>query len=392
MGNIMYTDEQIKFLISKRKADKDWKTITNEYNRKFQDSKTTKSLQTAYDRYKDVIGTDGISLQKIMENRRLSNSKNNISKENRIILDHLANQKDLIEELKDTLKGMKFNKPTIVKVPKSKNKRNMTQEIMITDIHYGKKTKKVNLSVIRDRVKRAATAALKELDRYQHSYNVNDIVLFIGGDILENADFHGKESTKCSEFGTNEQIVSAVISLFEDLVTPIVSSGRNITAIAVTGNHDRDDEKKTFHYPGLYHKTYIIYTLLEYMCKLAGYKNITFNIPEGVYATHYIYNDLILYEHLDNVDGGLQRKSMLYHMAKRSGQIGKVVKFMRGGHYHELTMFGRGTVIVGPSIPGNDSYAEIKGFSSEAGIVINYYVENSDRPDSYYHSFPVCLE
>jgi len=392
MTNITYTDAQIRFLIDKRSKDVDWTAITAEYNKFFNESKTKKSLQMAFDKYKDMIGTDGISLQKIMENRRLTKSKSNVSKENRLIIDYLQGQSDLIESLKKTVDQMKFTKPTVIKVEKSKNKKKMTQEIMLTDVHYGKKTKSVNLSVIRQRVRKAADEALKEQERYQKSYNLEKVILFFGGDMLENADFHGKESTKCSEFGTNEQIVNAIVSLYEDMLVPIISTGRQIDVIAVTGNHDRDDEKKTFHYPGLYHKTYIIYTMLEYMCKLSGVKNIKFHIPEGVYYVHEVYGDTVLYEHLDNVDGGLQRKSMLYHMAKRGGQTGKIIKFMRGGHYHELTIFGRGTVIIGPSIPGNDSYSDIKGFSSEGGIVINYYVENSERPDSYYHSFPVYLE
>ena len=98
-------------------------------------------------------------------------------------------------------------------------------------------------------------------------------------------------------------------------------------------------------------------------------------LVEGIYCTLDLYGDTVLYEHMDYVKGGVTRNSCEAHLAKRNKQVGKLITYLRGGHYHEHIAYGRGRVIINGSVPGQDSYAEINGYDSEAVQVINYYVE-----------------
>ena len=60
-------------------------------------------------------------------------------------------------------------------------------------------------------------------------------------------------------------------------------------------------------------------------------------------------------EHGDHIKGGMTRKACESHLAKRSTQINQLIDYMRVGHFHEITMYGRGKIIVNGSFPGQDS-------------------------------------
>ena len=198
------------------------------------------------------------------------------------------------------------------------------------------------------------------------------------------------ESAKGSEFGNSRQVQEAIISIFEDIIVPIASLGVKVHVPSVTGNHDRTEHSKTYHNPGEENLTYIIYKTVEYLTKQAGFKNVTFDIPKGPYATVDIYGNIALYEHYDNSKGNT-RNALEALMMKRQMQVKDVISFMRGGHFHEATMYGRGKIIVNGSVPGQDSYANVLGFDSEATQTINYYVETKTRPTSFFSTFPVYL-
>lgn len=386
--NKNWQEEDIKKLIKLRKeSKKTWNELSVDFP-----GFTPNALRKAYYRYDGFeLETDPV-VNSLQAAQRATKAKSIAVKENKIVIDYLQKRQDLLSEIKELVDTIKFTKPTIIKPKHDKKKNKMTVETMLTDLHYGKKTKTFNNEVAKRRMKKMGQVLLSEIDRYQHIYNIEHLVTFLGGDIIENATFHGIESRRCSEFGNSEQVVQAVHSLFEDFFIPAASVGIPMTVVCITGNHDREDPHQTYQDPGKENLTWIIYKMLERMCQLAGFKHIKFIIPEGVYHVMDIYNSTVLYEHGNFIKGGITRKSCESHLAKRSKQAGKLIRFARFGHFHEKTMFGRGRVIVNASLPGQDSYSEINGYDSEASQTINYYIQTEDRPDPFYHSFPVCLE
>jgi len=201
---------------------------------------------------------------------------------------------------------------------------------------------------------------------------------------------HGLESASGCEFGNAMQVQSAIQSLFYDVIIPIAKTGTKIDIPAVTGNHDRTDMSRTMNKPGASNLTWIIYNSLEELSKASGFKNIKFYIPKNSYFILDIYNNKCLYEHGDNA-GSNSKKGYEDLMEKRSRQQDMTLHFGRFGHYHEFACFDRGRIVVNESVCGQDSYAEVKGFKSSAGQTINFYVETSTRPTSFYYSFPVFL-
>jgi hypothetical protein len=379
--------DKIKQLIKLRQEGKTWEELTAHFP-----EYSANALRKAFYRYEGLEQASDPVVESLKKEASAKKTKSLVVKQNAHIVNYLEKRQDLLSEIKDLIKDTKFTKPVVVKPTKDKNKRKMTMEVMLTDLHYGKKSKTFNIQVAKERMKKFGSVVLSEHDRYSRLYNVEKIITFLGGDIIENSDFHGMESRRASEFGNSEQVVHAVQSLFQDYIVPIVSTGKPCTFVCVTGNHDRTGEHSTYQDPGKENLTWIIYKMLESMCQLALFKNVQFIIPDGVYHVLSIYGAPVLYEHGDHVKGGVSRKACEAHLSKRSKQVGKLIKFFRMGHFHEKTMFGRGRVIVNASLAGQDGYSEINGYDSEASQTINYYIETENRPDPFYHSFPVCLE
>jgi hypothetical protein len=388
MATKHWKDEDIaKLLKLKKESKKTWVEMTRDFP-----GFSANALRKAFYRYEGLECETNAVVESLKEASRAKKAKSLVLKENKIVVDYLQKRQDLLSEIKDLLDDIKFTKPQIIKPVIDKNKRKMTIEAMLTDLHYGKKTKTFNTEVAKRRMKKFGQVFLSEIKRYSSLYNIERLITFLGGDIIENATFHGIESRRASEYGNSEQVVNAVKSLFEDYFVPVASTGIPMTVVCVTGNHDREDEHQTYQDPGRENLTWIIYKMLEQMCQLAGFKHIHFIIPDGVFHVLKIYNSPVLYEHGNFIKGGVTRKSCESHISKRSKQVGQLIRFARFGHFHEKTMFGRGRVIVNASLPGQDSYSEINGYDSEASQTINYYIETQDRPDPFYHSFPVCLE
>lgn len=387
MASKHWKDEDIKKLIKLRKEGKTWNELINHFP-----GLSANALRKAFYRYEGLDSEVDPLVSSMQATQRATKAKAIAVKENKAVIDYLQKRTDLLNEIQDIVDNVKFTKPVILKPKLDKKKRKMTIETMLTDLHYGKKSKTFNSEIAKRRMKKFGEVLIAEVERYSSLYNIEHLITFLGGDIIENATFHGIESRRASEFGNSEQVVNAVKSIYEDYFVPAASTGIPMTVICVTGNHDREDEHQTYQDPGRENLTWIIYKMLEQMCNLAGFSHIKFIIPDGVFHVHEVYGSPILYEHGNFIKGGVSRKSCESHISKRSKQVGKLIRFARFGHFHEKTMFGRGRVIVNASLPGQDSYSEINGYDSEASQTINYYIETEDRPDPFYHSFPVCLE
>ena len=331
------------------------------------------------------------AVEVLKESARVKKTNSVRAKQARLALEYFNQQDDILTRLQDYLDKKKFvvQKPK-VSCAKSDKKDNMTMEVMYTDVHMGKLSDTFNREVCIARTKAYMETIAGEFKRYSSLYNVERLVLFLGGDNIENANIHGVESTKGSEAPTPAQVVWYIDAAFEHLILPISELGVDVDVVCIAGNHDRQDEKKTFHYPGYDSEAWIMYNALERMSRWAGLENFTWHIPRGVFHHLDIYGNTILYEHGDHVKG-TSRAALNAHLHKRSQQIGTLISGLRCGHWHEYLCMDEGRAVINASVCGMDSYSEVLGYSSKAGQVINYYVD-SDRDNSFYHSFLAQLE
>lgn len=326
-------------------------------------------------------------LESIRSNQRTSQY---ISKLEREVGDKLAFQKAVLKIIDKSMSQLSGGKVKFKRWKPIKSRKKMTMELMLSDIHYGKKTGTFDLKTCRKRMRQLTNTFLDELDQKQKSFNVEHIVLALIGDLIESFSMHGLESAVGCEFGNARQMQEAIDSLFDDVIVPIAKRGIRITVPAVTGNHDRTETKMTMNEPGMNNMTWVIYKALEKMCKIKGLTTVKFIIPKDGFTTLDIYGSTVLYEHGDNLRN-VQKGTILNHMAARGRQIKKQIVMARFGHWHEYVCFDRGRAIVNESVCGQDSFAKVKGFDSTAGQTINFYVETKNRPTSFYYSFPIYL-
>lgn len=387
----MWNDDMIYRLLELKNAGYTYEEISGDIQEEFEVRKTAEACRSAFKRYRDMGNSDDDMMANLRAKRSAQKRSSKNAKEVRVVLDYLEQQQELKDELQEMLKSVKFTKPKVGKKPKKdKKKRDMTTEHMLTDLHYGKLTNEFNYDVARQRMSKLAEVTLGEFDRYSQLYNIEKSIVFLGGDIIEGATIHGTESRMGSESGNADQIKNSIISLYEDYLVPVLSYGHKVKVVAIGGNHDRDGMNKTYSNPGKEGFTWTIYHTLKHLCKVAGFKNVEFVIPEGVYHIEDVYGSKVLYEHGDNVKGHT-KTAYESHMAKRGVQQDCLIDFFRLGHIHERKEYGRGRIIVNPSLPGQDSYSEVNGYSSEAAQTINYYVKTSRRSNPFYHSFCVYL-
>lgn len=388
-----YTDKQVEFMVVQRRAGKTFEQIAKSLTKKFNLEISPENVRYYSNKYEELLDITGESLNTdlLKQNVRTKMRSGKVAKQNRVILRQLAKEADILEHIETLISDMNtFKFKSTPKTKQSKKKRKMTMELLLSDIHYGKKTETFNLEVCRERMRHLSETFVKEVKREQKTYNVERVLIPILGDIIESATMHKLESLKGCEFGNSKQVQVAILSLFEDIIVPIEKLGLPMHLPCVTGNHDRTEVGRTYHNPGEENLTYIIYKTLEMLVKTAGFKNITFDIPIECYTTTEIYGNTALYEHYDNSKANT-RVALENLMMKRQKQTKKVISFMRGGHFHETTMFGRGTIMTNGSVPGQDSYANVLGFDSEASQTINYYVETENRPTCFYRTFAVYL-
>jgi len=393
-----YTEKEIAYIInSKDTKDWTWNELAEKYNKKFNQDRSPETIRECYKRYVHLYNDDQFVVKQL---RTVANTKKNSAlkaKENRVILERLNTLEEILEVTKNAAREIIKDIPKKSKFkPLKSKKRLMTKELLLSDIHFGKLTATFNLEVLHRRLDEVVRATLHEIERDSKEYAVERLIIPILGDIIESDTMHGPESSKGCEFGNSRQIYEAQIGLFKHVAKPILDychdKGIFVEFVMVTGNHDRTEEKRTFNDPGEDNVTYIIYNTLKDYIELAGYNNVSFDIPSGPWAITSIYGSTVMYEHYDNAAND-SRKALETLMTKRAtNNIKKIIHFMRGGHFHNTTSYDNNRIQINGSFPGNDSYSSILGFDSPAAQTLNSYVKTSRRSNSFYRTFVIQLE
>jgi hypothetical protein len=394
-----FTDVEIAFIASlKEEAALEWADITEKFNKKFRKDKSLDSVKKAYQRNRDRL-SDPNNYVKLLKDTARTRKANAINgKDLKTVIDEWNNRDDILDAVKGAIKQL--NKVTVkpISLPKpGKHSKGMTLELLISDVHVGKKTQTFDLEVLKRRLKQISDTVVKEAQRAAEHYKIDKIVIALMGDMIESATMHGNESAKACEFGNARQVQECIAQFYHLLLVPIYGLGIEVDVVGVTGNHDRTETHRTYHNPGEENLTWIIYKSLEEMTKIGQFKKVNFFIPINSYFLHSIYGENVLYEHYDNAKGDNLRKALEGLMGKRVNQLKTPIKFMRGGHFHEPAEFGLGKIVVNGSVPGNDSFSDVHGYDCEPSQTLNFYIERekSDsikRQTSFYKRFLIQLD
>jgi hypothetical protein len=408
MADRKYTEQEIAFIIGLKESNElSWEEVTERFNKKFGVDLNIQVLTQIYHRYKNMFQSEDYHVKVLKDIHRTRKSNGYVARDYKQVLEKWNQRDDILEAItdatKDVNKGLKKNPIKIKALPGcSKNKVNMTKELLLSDIHFGKKVESdnkvtglkqvtFNLEILKKRLKEVADVTLKEIARDQVHYNVEKLVIALMGDIIESYTMHNLESAKGCEFGNSRQVYEAGKNIFELVLRPLAETGLEVIIPCVAGNHDRAESNRTFNLPGEDNLTYIIYNVLKDYCALAGFKNVKFIIPTAPWIIMDIYGKNVMYEHGDNAKGP-DRKSLEDMMTRRANELKTQIEWLRIGHFHCQTVFGLYTSMINGSFPGDDSYALIKGFKSEACQTLNSYVNTDSRPSPFYKSLAIQLD
>jgi predicted phosphodiesterase len=392
MSRLSYTIEQLKFISSLRNSGLDWLEVSKQFNEKFGTKKTRIAIRKTYARYEDENLeelSDDVILKNITERHRTSETNRILRKENKLLASSVDDISAIVEEFEKLLKKVKLKKVKIPKAKKTKGLTSMTLEALISDTHYGLKTKSFDSDIARDRMRSFTDALLAEEERYSKNYNVEEFILLLNGDIIQSATMH-KDSGKSCHLTNAEQLAVAIESLFFDLIYPVATRGKKVKIIATSGNHDREDSQRFTVDPGNSYYSYTIYKSLELLCKACGLDNVKIDIPKKAYHVYTVYGSNFVVEHGDLIRSN-KENDLEQHLMKRAAQVGKLLQGIRFGHYHNDKIGSIGRYIGNGSLVSDDHFGDGLGYVSRPCQVINYYVNTKKRNTSYYHSFVVNL-
>jgi predicted phosphodiesterase len=387
-----FTEEQITFVLTKKAISrKSFDEIALLLNQDFNLKATSLDVKQCWEKYKNNPPVLSHNVKTLQDIARTKKNSSFASKENRTILQLWNDRDDILDAIKSAAKEVNRIKIKPLKNTKASSKLGITKELLLSDIHFGKKTEDFNLEICKKRLEEVVHATIGEIRRDSKEYNIDEIVVALLGDIIENYSMHVLESAKGCEFGNAKQVYEATINLFRIVLLPLNQLGIKMRVVCVTGNHDRDGVNRTYHNPGEENFTHIIYNTLKNFAEFAGLKNIQFIIPKESWAVIDVYGNTILYEHYDNCKNA-DRKALEALMTKRSNQLGIGIDYMRGGHFHEPTSFRNGRMQINGCLTGNDSFASVLGFNAEASQTLNTFANSKNRRYKMYRSFNILLE
>lgn len=331
-----------------------------------------------------------VTTKDLAEIKKQKEAQEYINKLEKKLGEQINLEKQLLEAIDTALSKVSIKKQKVKKLRKS-SKKDAAMELMLSDIHFGKKTSTFNLKILNERLSVLSQEFLDDMNQMNNKYQVKTVLLPLIGDIIESYSMHGSESALSCEFNNPKQIQEAIDGIFNYVILPVAKTGVDVHIPAVTGNHDRTEKNRTYNYPGENNVTWVIYNSLKRYCELSGLDNVTFDIPRESYTTYNLFDKhVILYEHLDNISS--PTKIVLEKLImKRQEQTKLRISMLRGGHWHEYLCVDRGRIIINESVCGQDSFAQVKGYASSAGQVINFYVNDDSLPNGFLYSKPVHL-
>lgn len=309
--------------------------------------------------------------------RSLQKANNELRKVNRVSLDVTDHFSEMIDSV--NIAASKLNAANVNAFnyqPKASTPA--TLEILFSDFQIGKVGQYYNSNLAKRSIETYGREILNKIKERGNTYKVEKIVFASLGDTVEDHLKHGVQSATSTDCGLSQQMAMAIEYMWAYLVQPLASLGIPMEFIGIAGNHGSSQHKGMDMYKaGLYSYDYTIYKALEGFTKAAGYTNVKFYIPEGVFAYTQIYGRYVVYEH--GYFNNATEKSMEDQMKKRGQQIKKHVEYFRCGDMHHLCSYDSHKMVLNGAFFGTDSdgveYSGILGFNSIPAQAIMFHTD-----------------
>lgn len=405
MEDSHWSEEVVEFMFAYRAMNPKatWVEVAKHVSRKLGRDITDDAARLKYTRCKNMFDDSSdnfiTSTLKKLRSARRTGSFN--SRAANILLDKIRSQDEVLGAISGIVAQAPRLAEKIPSPPKRTKKYAIALELLLSDWHIGRlvqfgRRRVFDLAIATRRIQELSRVVLAEFEIQKKAYDVSEIVVACMGDMIENEHFHGIESARNSEFSTARQVQATIELLVFQILVPIARLGVPVKFIGVTGNHDRPTEKKSMVAPGEHNLTWIIYNTAILLLRQMGFSNVKSDIAEGFYTIHGIFGANVLYEHLD-IRRPRRVSDFERMMADRGAQEGKVIDYVRGGHFHTYNQLDGGRAIVNMSLCGRDHFSQGLGYRSTPGQVLNTYLNfpfklgPGERPMPFHKGFGVKL-
>ena len=331
----------------------------------------------------------------LMQARNTQASNNSLRRENRALADAVGTKEALLDALAQMALDIEARPPVDIKAfIGSQAGTPMTVELLLSDLQIGKLSSSYNTQVARKRLFEYTRSAMFQIEQKRNAgYRIEKITLGLLGDIIESDKKH-ENSGKATDSTTAEQLYDAISGIFEFVIEPLARLGVPMEVVGIVGNHDWDGHGMNMFEPGKSMLTWPMYRTMELLTTRCGYSHVSWNIPEGSYATTEFYGQRAIYEHgygVANNEAALKR-----HKVNRSEQEQTFITYLRVGDKHTVTSYNAGQLVVNGAFfgsgPGGGEYSEIAGYSSVPGQWMGFHVPRR-KPGmlTLYDSFVIQL-
>lgn len=224
------------------------------------------------------------------------------------------------------------------------------------------------------RLERAFTGAVKVARDYLSGVDIGGVVVLWGGDIVS-GEIHD-ELTESNEATTVETLVHWLEPLTAGVELLASEFGR-VHNVGVPGNHGRRQRRPRYKSRSHDNYDWLMYRLLAR--QHAERDDVTWQIPDSLFADVEIYDLHLRLEHGDEARGGSGISAAMsplmlrqHRLAKQYASAGRELDLLVTGHFHRRH-FSPG-LLVGASLKGDDEYSLGRGFdhappSQEAFVV-----------------------
>ena len=240
-----------------------------------------------------------------------------------------------------------------------------TPTLLLTDTHFGEVVRpeeifrfnEYNSAVAERRLKYTFERAGVIVRRYMGGLDIDGIVVAMGGDML--TGFIHDELAD-----TNDERAPETVVHFAPLIAAglkaLADEFGHVYAPAVSGNHDRNSQRKRHKRRAQDSWTWILYHWVRQL--VAEDDRIEVDIAEGPDLTYKVYDTTYLLTHGDQFHGGTGISGVLsplmlgqHRKTRRNAGLGQPYDIMVMGHWHQ-TLYLPG-VFVGGTMKGYDEYA-----------------------------------
>jgi predicted phosphodiesterase len=348
--------------------DLTWSQITQKFNEKFHDDKTSNALRKMYKR--DELSRE-VFLKTLKDSANVKSKNKKLEETNKVLLTESIDFEMFLTQFNSLVDKIKFKVHKTNKLPKADSNFSRTLVGHISDTHIGCVVNKDEMNGVNEFnnviAARRFSLFFKELADYKIAHrNETDLILILNGDIIQGI-IHSCEAADLIA----TQFASA-LKIFTEGISYVASKYNKVTIYCTTGNHGRmlhkqEKGRQTTNKWDSFET--MLYTALRNHLEKA-YPHLKVIIPVSPYAEFQIQGHNFFATHSDtiisvgNPGKELKIKNITDKVNEINASLQNRMSVLMVGHAHVptyQTLNNNVELLVNGSLSGTDTFAQSIG-------------------------------